>query len=255
MQELTIFKFENNTVETIIINDEILFEIYSTGKALGQSVNVKEKEYPRRDRIDENIKNAEIQPVFHNGKQYINEKQLYDLMLEMKTDKVKPFRKWVTNEVLPSIRKHGIYATDITIENMIANPDFAIHLLTELKKERDEKQKLSQEKQQLESANDKLRPKAEVYDFVMDTNTLTSLTDTASSFGIHLKQLTNILIDLGYLKRSKTGKLKIDNKGIGYFKYKPYTLPNGYTVQYPYVTPKGSELIAFIVNPILDTLV
>jgi len=51
------------------------------------------KPYPRKERIDEVVKNAEIKPCVRDGHSYINENQLYDLMLEMKTDKVKPFRK------------------------------------------------------------------------------------------------------------------------------------------------------------------
>ena len=56
----------------------------------------------------------------------------------MRSDKpnAKPFQKWVTKEVLPSIRKHGIYVTETTIESMISNPDFAIQLLTTLKEEK-----------------------------------------------------------------------------------------------------------------------
>lgn len=88
-----------------------MFEVYSTGMALGQvKFNSVGTAYPRKDRIDENLKNAEIIPCVHNGHSYITEEQLYDLMLEMKTDKVKPFRKWVTSEVLPSLRKYGKYS-------------------------------------------------------------------------------------------------------------------------------------------------
>ena len=109
MQELMMF--ENNQVEVMEVNGVLYFELYSTGMALGQVKEAKGRKYPRTDRIDENVKNAEISTVVHNGQQYITEEQLYDLMLEMKTDKVKPFRKWVTSEVLPSIRKTGTYST------------------------------------------------------------------------------------------------------------------------------------------------
>lgn len=103
--------FEGNNVEVILgENNEPLFEIYSTGMALGQSKqNSAGKLYPRKDRIDENVKNADIQPCVHNGHKYLTEPMLYDLMLEMKTEKVKSFRKWVTNDVLPQIRQTGGY--------------------------------------------------------------------------------------------------------------------------------------------------
>lgn len=105
-----IMKFEGNQVEIIVINEQPHFEVYSTGMALGQSKEVKGRSYPRKERIDENLKNAEISTVVHNGQRYINESQLYDLMLEIKTSKCRAFRKWVTKDVLPSIRKTGTYS-------------------------------------------------------------------------------------------------------------------------------------------------
>ena len=66
----------------------------------------------------------------------INESGLYRLIMRSDKPNAKPFQKWVTKEVLPSIRKHGIYATETTIEKMISNPDFAIQLLTTLKEEK-----------------------------------------------------------------------------------------------------------------------
>ena len=66
----------------------------------------------------------------------INESGLYRLIMRSDKPNAKPFQKWVTKEVLPSIRKHGIYATDTTIEKMISNPDFAIQLLATLKEEK-----------------------------------------------------------------------------------------------------------------------
>ena len=106
-----IMKFENNDVEIIQDeNGEPLFEIYSTGKALGHiKKNAVGACYPRKERIEENLKNAEITPCVRNGHKYINESQLYDFMLEARTDKCRIFRKWVTNEVLPTIRKTGKY--------------------------------------------------------------------------------------------------------------------------------------------------
>ena len=74
----------------------------------------------------------------------INESGLYNLILRSNKPKAKKFRKWVTNEVLPAIRKYGLYATDEVIEKTLNNPDFMIKLLEELKKERKEKAKLQE---------------------------------------------------------------------------------------------------------------
>lgn len=130
--------FEGMQVEIIEINGEPYFEVYSTGMALGQvKTNSVGKQYPFKERIDKNLRDAEIIPCVHGVHSYISEKQLYDLMLEMKTKKVKPFRKWVTSEVLPSIRKHGAYMTNDTIEKALNEPDFLIQLATKLKEEKE----------------------------------------------------------------------------------------------------------------------
>ena len=148
MNELRIF--EGNNVDIIVEDGEPLFEIYSTGMALGQVVtNAKGVRYPNKARIDNNLENAEITPCLRNVNSYITESQLYDLMLEMKTDKVKPFRKWLTSEVMPSIRKHGGYLTPAKIDEILNDPDTIIKLATDLKNERQKRQVLETEKAEL----------------------------------------------------------------------------------------------------------
>lgn len=66
----------------------------------------------------------------------ISEPGLYRLVMKSRKPEAREFQRWVTHEVLPSIRKHGIYATDTTIDQILADPDFGIRLLTDLKKER-----------------------------------------------------------------------------------------------------------------------
>lgn len=103
--------FEGHQIEIIKENGEWLFEIYSTGMALGYvKFNSLGKAYARKERIDETIKNADITPCVQHGHNYFTEPQLYDFMLEAKTEKVKPFRKWLVNEVLPAINHAGTYS-------------------------------------------------------------------------------------------------------------------------------------------------
>ena len=113
MNELMVFE-GNNVKITTDEKGEPLFEIYSTGMALGHIKFAKGKAYPRKDRIDRDIKNAEILTVVQLGQQYFTEETLYDFMLECKTEKCKPFRKWIVHEVLPQIRKTGNYISNNT---------------------------------------------------------------------------------------------------------------------------------------------
>ena len=76
----------------------------------------------------------------------INESGLYSLILSSKLPTAKKFKRWVTSEVLPSIRKHGAYMTEETIEKAITNPDFLIKLATELKHEKEQRKLLEEEK-------------------------------------------------------------------------------------------------------------
>lgn len=117
-----IMKFENTPIDVQVINGVPMFELYSTGMALGyvktngksggvHSVHPeKVKLFPFKSRIDKVVKNAEIKPCVRNAHKYITESQLYDLMLEARTDKCRAFRKWLTNEVLPELNHTGTYS-------------------------------------------------------------------------------------------------------------------------------------------------
>lgn len=76
---------------------------------------------------------------------FINEDGLYDVILDSRKPEAKRFRKWVTSEVLPAIRKHGAYMTQQTIEKALAEPDFLIQLAVNLKEERQKRLLAEQE--------------------------------------------------------------------------------------------------------------
>lgn len=67
---------------------------------------------------------------------YINESNLYKAIFQSRKEEAEEFQEWITSDVIPSIRKHGMYATEKTIDKILSNPDFGIKLLTELKEER-----------------------------------------------------------------------------------------------------------------------
>lgn len=113
--------FEGKNVNMIVgESGEPLFELYSVGQALGyERSNGKSigeqgvhKLYPYKSRIDKVVNNAEIEPYVHAGHPYLTEEMIYDFMFEARTDKCKSFRKWLSNEVLPSIRQNGAYVTE-----------------------------------------------------------------------------------------------------------------------------------------------
>ena len=115
-------EFEGKKLDYIIGEDgEPLFELYNVGMMLGYVVITKGKEYPTKKRIEKVVENAEITGVLHGVKLYLTEEMVYDFMLEAHTEPCKRFKKWITKEVLPSIRKHGAYIGENADENYVNN--------------------------------------------------------------------------------------------------------------------------------------
>lgn len=90
------------------------------------------------DHVDpeDKLNNESLSSLGQRGGWLVNESGLYSLILSSKLPTAKEFKRWVTHDVLPSIRKHGIYATETTIDQILADPEFGIRLLTNLKNER-----------------------------------------------------------------------------------------------------------------------
>ncbi|MFZ7936262.1 phage antirepressor [Bacillus thuringiensis] len=147
MNQLQVFNHQEfGALEVIQLNGKEMFNLENAAWSLGYTKVAKGKTYLRKDRIEKVIQKAGISVVVHDGQPYITEDGLYELIFESETEKAKNFRKWVTSEVLPSIRKHGAYMTDQVLEQAVTNPDFAIGLLTKLK---EEKEKLAAAQQQI----------------------------------------------------------------------------------------------------------
>lgn len=140
MNDIQIFNYSGNEVRTIQKDGEPWFVLRDVCAVLGIS-HVKDT----ADRL-ENDEVGQTEVIDSIGRTQtttiINESGLYNVILRSDKPEAKPFRKWVTAEVLPSIRKHGAYMTENTLENMIASPEFGIKLLTALQEEREQRVKL-----------------------------------------------------------------------------------------------------------------
>lgn len=142
MNELTIFNYEDKEIRTQLINNEIWFVGKDVAEILGYSNTPK----AIRDHIDDEDKRTEriVHPLGGEQDTYIiNESGLYSLILSSKLEGAKKFKKWVTSEVLPSIRKHGAYMTNDTLEKALTSPDFLIQLATNLKIEKEKNKMLT----------------------------------------------------------------------------------------------------------------
>lgn len=137
MNELTIFKNEQfGEIRTIVKNDEIWF----VGKDVATALGYSNPSNAVVTHVDDDDKTTYLNQV--SGSNYksktaiINESGLYSLVLSSKLPTAKKFKRWITSEVLPSIRKHGGYLTPAKIEEVLLNPDTIIKLATDLKEER-----------------------------------------------------------------------------------------------------------------------
>lgn len=154
----------------------------------------------------------------------INESGLYSLILKSKLPQAKQFKRWVTSEVLPSIRKHGAYLTDSKLDEVLSNPDTIIKLATQLK---EEKQKVSSLSKDLNIA----KPKIEYHDLILNNDSLLSVNQIAKDYGLTARGFNQLLHDLGVqYKQSNTWHL--------YAKYQRF----GYTQTQPYYDRKGNLL-------------
>ena len=174
----------------------------------------------------------------------INESGLYSLILSSKLPKAKEFKHWVTSDVLPTIRRHGMYATD----ELLNNPDFAIAAFTALKEEREKTKKLSETVAVQNQQIAELKQKASCYDVVLNCKDLVSITEIAKNYGTSGRWLNEKLHELGIqFKRGNGWSLykKYASKGYTSTKNKIRHRSNGnvHTEVYTYWTQKGRLFI------------
>ena len=136
MSEVKIFNNEEfGEIRTVTIDGEPWF----VGKDVAEILGYSNTRKAIADHVDNEDKTDGVTIRDSIGREQnpicIKESGLYALIFGSKLESAKRFKHWVTSEVLPSIRKHGIYATDNVIDNILNNPDFGIELLTKLKEE------------------------------------------------------------------------------------------------------------------------
>ena len=178
----------------------------------------------------------------------INESGFYSLVLGSKLPNAKKFKKWVTSEVLPSIRKHGMYATD----ELLDNPDLLIQIATKLKEERELNKRLQEENEEKNKLIEKQKPKAEFYDEIIDSTTVIGMKEVADILnvkGYGRNNLFKFLRENGILNRKNEPYRKYIEQGLFEIKESKYIVDNEVKIKpTTYVTQKGLEYIRKILN-------
>lgn len=246
MNDLQIFNSpEFGAIRTIEKDGEPWFVGKDVAAALGYS-NTKDALSRHIDAEDKYQGEGVAFPDPHGILQYptiINESGLYSLVLSSKLPTAKKFKRWVTSEVIPSIRKHGAYMTPETLEAAILNPNTMIKLCTALKDEQDKRKALEVANAELVVEKQIMQPKADYFDELVDRNLLTSFRETAKQLEVKEKELIGFLLEKKYIYRDKKGKLQpYADKNNGLFEVKEcFNEKTKWSGTQTLVTPKGRE--------------
>lgn len=204
MNNVQIFKnAEFGEVRTVVISNEPWFVGKDVSGILGYS-DTNKAIAMHVDGEDKKLNDKTSSSFGQRGATLINESGLYSLVLSSKLPTAKKFKRWVTSEVLPTIRKHGAYMTDDALHKAITEPDFLIRLATELKQEKEARQ---QAEQQIEAD----RPKVLFAGAVSASHTSILIGDLAkllkqNGYETGQKRLFQQLRDEGYLIKSGSSK-------------------------------------------------
>lgn len=182
-----IFNFQGQQVRTATINGEPYF----VGKDVAEVLGYQRADNAIRNHVDDDDKLTHQFSASGQNRNMIiiNESGLYALILGSKLPQAKEFKRWVTSEVLPTIRKHGAYLTDSKIEEVLLSPDTIINLATQLKNERAEKEQL---KIELEEA----RKQTSYLDLILQTKDQLTTTQIAQDYGMSASKFNQLLKDL-----------------------------------------------------------
>lgn len=185
MQDFQMFNFENREVRMHMVEGDPWFVGKDVADVLGYSeTNAMTRRLNDDDFISVKLSGMNMKSVL------INESGLYAAVMGSKLDSSRKFQRWVTKEVLPSIRKHGGYLTPEKIEEALLNPDTLIQLATNLKEERT--QRLLAEQRVNE-----MQPKADYYDSILKNKSLMTISVIAKNYGMSAKGMNALLHDLG----------------------------------------------------------
>lgn len=238
MTEIQVFDNpEFGKIRTMEVNGEPYF----VGKDIAERLGYAKPENALATHVDDEDKTTTL--IRGDGSNYkskttiINESGLYSLVLSSKLPGAKRFKRWVTSEVLPSIRRNGGFIDGQ--ETMSAEELMAKALVVAQQTLAAREARIAQ----LTTQNTIMLPKAEYFDQLVERNTLTNFRETAKELNLPPKKFVQFLLDKKYLYRDKKGKLlPFENRNDGLFEVKECVNDKTqWSGTQTLVTPKGRE--------------
>lgn len=213
--QIQIFKHEQfGEIRTVMVDNEPWFVGRDVAVALGYS---KPENAISNHVCKEDKTLTLIQGGCSTGSQktmIINESGIYALIFSSKLPKAQEFKHWVTSEVLPTIRKHGVYMTPEALEQAVCTPDFLLRVVTQLKTEHDERVRLAAE-------NAEMKPKAEYLEKILQSDEALTVTQIAKDYNMGPAAFNQKLHEFGV-------QYNVGGQWVLYQKY----CGNGYTQSY-----------------------
>lgn len=232
MNDLAVFNNPDfGSVRTLMVGDVPYF----VGKDLTTILGYANPSKALSDHVDEEDKlnNDSLSSLGQRGGWLINESGLYSLILSSKMPNAKQFKRWVTNDVLPSIRKHGVYATNDFIKKSLEDPAWAISVLQELQAK---EEKIAIQAQQISE----MQPKASYYDLILQNKSTLPITKIAKDYGMSGRKRNDLLHDLGIqYKMGKTWILYQEYADQGYTQSRTFAIDDEKSAMHTYWTQKG----------------
>ena len=240
--------FEGHEVEIFVWNEQVLFNPYHVGRCLelrDSAVKMAVSKMNEKQVIkvtNSKVKDIDFRKLHNTGENFLTESGVYKLIFKSRKPSAERFSDWVADEVLPSIRKHGAYMTQETLEKALTSPDFLIQLATKLKEEQEARK-------QAEFKLEEQEPLVAFANKVSDSSNLIDMGKLAKLLNDeHIKIGRNKLFQ--WLREQKIlmknnipYQRYIDS---GYFQVKESTFKTPYgekTAQTTYVTGKGQIYI------------
>ncbi|PNY20056.1 Phage antirepressor protein KilAC domain protein [Streptococcus parauberis] len=208
---------------------------YFLGKDAAEILGYSNTAKAIRDHVDEEDKLTERIVLAGQNRDviFINESGLYSLIISSKMPNAKKFKRWVTNEVLPSIRQHGVYATEDFIMKSIEDPAWAISVLQQLQ---EKKEMVAMQQQMILE----MKPKVSYYDLILQNNSVMSISKISKDYGMSPQAMNKLLHELGIqYKQGKMWLLYQKYANQGYTQSKTHAIDAERSVMHTYWTQKG----------------
>ena len=237
--ELQVFNnAELGSVRTVTISGEPYF----VGKDVAEILGYTNTRKALNDHVDDEDKLDGVTIRDSIGREQspvcINESGLYSLILSSKLPKARQFKRWVTSEVLPTIRRHGMYATD----ELIANPDLAIAAFKALKEEREKRIALEETVAVQTQQISEMKPKASYYDVVLRCKDAVNISVIAKDYGWSAQRMNEYLHQQGIqFKQTNIWLLYQKYAGSGYTKTNTHVYEDSYGQEHTKVHTKWTQ--------------